>query len=266
MKAKFKSSIRAACHSLGGAVCAGIVSRRNPLTPSLKTTLLILSLALAASASRADANITWNTDSYSAFDVTIDGTGVSWTGHPGAYSSITSPSGLWSVYWLNNGYYSTQFGRVELNITANAVFLGQLPSQYPEPPSGGSLWQIGGASLYPNANNNIDPFLPAAPISDGNSLQKGYLASGGYSNPDSPYPYLDWTGIINTTITSIPDLNDSSTWTWTTEIDASGTSLGIEPAPEPSVFGLLAVGMFGITLLCQRRGWSIGPVTKQIKK
>lgn len=71
-----------------------------------------------------------------------------------------------------------------------------------------------------------DYFPAVAPINDGNILDAGYLAG-----------VLDWTGNSTISVTSIPDVNNISTWTWTAEYYGSGTSLAVAPEPNSSALG-----------------------------
>ena len=83
---------------------------------------------------QADPSIDWISDSYSAFDVILGGSGPGWTG------TITSPSGLWQLSSENVIEYPYALfpgGPVWVHIQnfGLATFLGQLPPQLPPPGS-----------------------------------------------------------------------------------------------------------------------------------
>jgi hypothetical protein len=140
---------------------------------------------------------------------------------------------------------------VDISNTGGAAFLGQLPSQYPPP------WPIDTNGIWSGAciatgSGYADIFPGVAPINDANDLDFGYLCWHGNSGL---YPYLDWNGLSTVSITSIPDPNDISTWTWTEEYYASGTSLGVTDVPEPTAISIAALAaILGITsIFCKSR-------------
>ncbi len=79
----------------------------------------------------------------------------------------------------------------------------------------------------------MDYFSPVAPIKDENNLAYGYL-----NNLSDFGPYQDWSGLSTISITSIPDPNDPSTWTWMASYSACGENL---EAPEPNTMSFAAV-------------------------
>jgi hypothetical protein len=88
----------------------------------------------------------------------------------------------------------------------------------------------------------MDSFSPNALITDENNLAYGFL-----HDLSDCGPYLNWSGMSSISITSMPNPDDISTWTWMAKYAASGENL---EAPEPntiSIAGLAAV--FGITRL-----------------
>lgn len=199
-------------------------------------------------------SVNWVSDSYNSFDVILSGTGLGWFG------TVISPSGLWQVdsqneidYDANLIFPGSSDGTVFVGNTADAVYLGQLPSQYPPPPPYMPSPNFPNQALqYPNGTgaalydlNYDDNFAPVAPINDENSLGYNGASVAGYLSYLSQgffggNPSLNWTGEGLISVTSIPDVNDTSTWTWTAEWEASGDSL--QPTPEPSTLALTAIG------------------------
>jgi hypothetical protein len=190
---------------------------------------LIISFVFAVTfAVRADVSIQWNADSYSAFDVIISGSG-SWQG------TITSPSGLWQLNANNSFDYNTYYPSQPIWIGNYGVmtFLGQIPSNIdPNPlPDDNQLK----TQVYEDPHSLLDP------IQDNNNWSEGFTF---LSN-------LGWSGQVPTTITSLPVVTDSSTWTWISEYTASGPSLApaTEPVPEPETASL---GLAALLLLAGR--------------
>jgi hypothetical protein len=211
---------------------------------NMKWIYLFLGILITVSELQADPSVDWVSDSYSSFDVIFSGTGLGWTG------TVTSPSGLWEVYSLNYIRYPVgPGGLVVISSEGSGTFLGQLPSQYP--PFDASDYHLSSAVIG-SFNSYDDWFQPVAPINDSNPLKYGYLTQGnlppGWENP---YPYLDWSGNSTISITSIPDVNDVSTWTWKAEVYASGTSL--EVVPEPSSLLVFGFGAFGLAWVRRRQ-------------
>ena len=211
---------------------------------NMKWIYLFLGILITVSELQADPSVDWVSDSYSSFDVIFSGTGLGWTG------TNTSPSGLWAVYSLNYIRYPVAAGLVAISSQGSGTFLGQLPSQYP--PFKPSDYHLSSAVIG-TFNSYDDYFQPVAPINDSNPLKYGYLAQGNLTPPGSTnlYPYLDWSGNSTISITSIPDVNDVSTWTWRAEVYASGTSL--EVVPEPSSLLVFGFGVFGLAWLRRRQ-------------
>ena len=162
----------------------------------LQLPALILALALAGTPRSQAVTYTWNTDTSTAFDVVITGTGP-WI------DTLNSPNGLWSV-------------------GAHAGFAADNPM-----PGECSISDGGGKTTFLGTINGIyhpyeylegyDDFFPEiAPVHDGDSFELGNS------------PRLPWQGSAPITITSMPNPHDASTWTWTEEI--SGQVLAV---PEP---------------------------------
>jgi hypothetical protein len=208
---------------------------------------------------QADPSVDWISDSYGSVDVIISGTGLDGTIYYGSSflneSLATSPSGLWLVSASVGFAYPTSFKDVngnamlDLSNAGGLAFLGQLPAQYPVTPLNGFNGQYGsGASLW-NGSGYLDAFAPVAPVNDGNLLE----------TQNSQFPLPGWTGNSTVSITSIPNLNDLSTWTWTEELYASGPGLGVIPEPSTVSLGALAaiLGLAGKlysrreTMLCR---------------
>ena len=138
-------------------------------------------------------------------------------------------------------------GMLLISNQGHATFLGQLPSLYPAPSGSGGV-TIG------TAYNYLDFRPTTVPVNDHNLLNAGYLASYN-QQPGTFPPALNWNGNSTISITSMPDLNDISTWTWTEEIFGSGTSLQVTPAPEPATISLGALAaMVGLAFrFCKSR-------------
>jgi hypothetical protein len=183
----------------------------------LQLPALIVPLALAA-APRSQAVIyTWNTDTTTAFDVVISGTGL-WSS-----TTFRSPSGLWAVgahVWMASDAPSPGWCTIA-NGGDSTTFLGPINgfAQPPEP--------------YEIIQGYADDFHESTPIHDGASFENGN------------FPKNFWTGSALITITSMPNASDVSTWTWTDEV--SGQMLVV---PEP---GTLSLGLVGFGFLAARR-------------
>ena len=173
----------------------------------------------------ANPSVDWISDSCSSFDVVLSGTGPGWSG------TVTSPSGLWQLFSANifNLTCPTPTSSlVFVDNVGNATFLGQLPPQIPAPnPSSIAPFNTASIGTY---GGYMDQFSPIAPISDENSLVYGFLHD--LSNDG---PYQDWSGMSTITITSMPNPNDMSTWTWMANYAACGQNLD---TPEPSTLSL----------------------------
>ena len=190
----------------------------------MKITHLLLGALIAASKLQAGPSADWISDSNGSFDVILSGTGPGWSG------TIVSPSGLWQLSSANIIYYPVSeqnLSEVSIDNVGAATFLGSLSSQFPMPqtsaPAPFNTASIGTYGGYQ------DYFNPSAPIKDGNPLVYGYLAG------------LDWSGMSTFSITSMPNVNDTSSWAWTASYSACGQSL---EAPEPgtiSIGGLAAL-------------------------
>jgi hypothetical protein len=190
--------------------------------------VLVVLLFLVAKAH--SISVYWHEDSYSAFDVTISGTGLDWKG------TLTSPSGLWELYSEQYGGYSENVpgfpeGRIDIGHFGQITFLGEIPTNLPEADSGAIL------APWDNVMTTTpydDFFAPSPSIQDGSAwTHPGFIfASLGWtlSNPLGPTnPFV---------ITSFPDVTDPSTWTWTVEYASSGGSLR-NSVPESGGIGCL---------------------------
>ena len=158
----------------------------------------------------------WVSDSGSSFDVVFSGTGPCWSG------ALTSPSGLWRLDSANAVEYPAGLKGQPRIFIANwgiATYLGSLPASFP-PPDCSAPFLFNTASLA--TGGNYQDFV-------GNPLTAGYLGEHG------------WSGTSSITITSMPDLDDITTWTWRAEYDASGPCL----APEPKTISILSLAAIG---------------------
>jgi hypothetical protein len=176
---------------------------------------------------QADPSVDWISDSLGSFDVLLTGNGLGWSG------TLTSPSGLWSLSSDNLIEYpfiidpDAPTPLVSVENVGEATFLGQLSSQYVPPnPSDFPLYDTASIGSY---GGYSDYFSPTAPINDGNNFSSGYLSEYG------------WSGSSTISITSIPNINDVSTWTWTAQYTASGPGLIVPvSAPEPTTIAVFS--------------------------
>ena len=200
----------------------------------MKVTILAAVVGLAVSVAvvaRADINVQWVQDSYTAFDVVI--TGASWTpGNSfgtGWEGTFTSPSGLWQLYgqvWGGYGY-GADGNLIDVGNYGGMTFLGSFPLNIdPDPmPSDYTM----------TTQPYNDFFSPTAPIEDGAGWIHGFLVEG-----------VGWHGWNPITISSMPVLADTTTWTWTAEFKATGPSL----APEPR---FLSLGFLALLVFAPKR-------------
>ncbi len=189
------------------------------------TTVILLFNLVTLLVARADLSIIWNTDNYSAFDVTVSGVGrdptiplysdpYSTNLNAGCAITLTSPSGLWEV-----SLYCRAFAGIGsepyfvISTRGNVNFLGPPPNN--------------GAWMATTGYGDIIPLFTPLPVDDGAFLENG------------PLVFYGWQGWQGVNITSTPDLYDASTWTWTSECYASGPSL----VPEVRTSSLLLMGL-----------------------
>jgi hypothetical protein len=212
----------------------------------MKRLYAFLGTLMLVSKLQADPSVDWISDSYSSFDVVLSGTGLGWSG------SVTSPSGLWSLSSANIIQYPSSFNPTLISVenVGEATFLGQLPSQFiPPDPSANPPFSTASISVF----GGYQDYFPVAPLNDGNPLNDGYLANL-YDSPDDSE---NWEGNSTISITSIPSINDVSTWTWTAEYEASGASLeGLVDVPEPKTIAAFSfiIGIASIFLKRQKHG------------
>jgi hypothetical protein len=194
----------------------------------MKRAYVFFSAFMTACVLHADPSVNWVSDSYTSFDVKLSGTGPGWSG------TITSPNGLWELFSGDSILYPTTtppVGKVEMDLSALATFLGPLPAIY-TPPNPSAMPPYNTASLGTDGGA-YDFYQPAAPINDGAPMGTGYLKEIAADG---------WVGEGTFSVTSIPDVNDTSTWTWSAEWEGSGPSLET-PEPGPAGIELLGVGL-----------------------
>jgi hypothetical protein len=192
-------------------------------------TLLAVALAFlfAAAESRATTTDVWIADSPTAFDVTISGTGEITTDGSGTFvfgnnPGFTSPSGLW-------------------RFLGGTTFLWGVPFL----PAG--TWEVTGGSetaiFVPsgtvfNMIAYLDLLANTLPVQDVN---------GRFSVFGNDSAQFTWLLLATFTITSEPDPNDPTTWTWENHFVGHGDSLAV---PESGgAVGLLAIGICGLAML-----------------
>lgn len=179
----------------------------------------------------ADPSVDWISDSYGSFDVVLSGTGPGWSG------TIQSPSGLWQLQSANVIACSAQTPSLAfVDNVGNATFLGKLPPEILAPdPSAAAPFNTASIGTY---GGYMDQSSPNTPITGHNSLVYGFL-----HDLSDCGPFLNWSGMSTISITSIPNPDDISTWTWIAQYTASGQSLespNLE-APEPSTISFAAL-------------------------
>jgi hypothetical protein len=206
----------------------------------MKRICVFLGMLITVCKLQADPSIEWISDSYSSFDFILTDTGPGWSG------TILSPSGLWQYYTGNIIQYpSTVSGRVLIDNYLTGTLLDQLPSQF-LPAAPYDTTSIGTFGTY------NDFYYPIAPINDGSPLTYGYLCSISQVGP-----YQDWSGTSTISVTSIPNPNDISTWTWTAEYKASGEYL--EDIPEPTIRSIVALAAtLGIASIIRKKSALLG--------
>jgi len=179
--------------------------------------LMLFSVLAAGTAARADVSIQWNTDSYSAFDVIISGTG-GWQG------TITSPSGLWQLSAQSTfGIDYTDYPGAPVNVGGfgAVTFLGQISPNLDPDPSPFDRQMV---------TQGYNDFFPSSPpFQDGAYWESLYFLTD-----------LGWQGWSPIIVTSTPDINDPSTWNWVSEYTANGPSL--EVVPEPATVWVVVFG------------------------
>jgi hypothetical protein len=195
---------------------------------------------------QASPSVDWVSDSAGSLGVILTGNGPGWSG------TVTSPSGLWQLTSANIVDYPTPNQSSPLVLIENsgvATFLGSLSPQFAMPdPS--ALAPFNSASLG-TFGGYQDFFSPTAPIRDGTPLDDGYLAG------------LHWSGMSTLSVTSIPNVINTSCWAWTASYSACGESL---EAPEPSTIsiGTLAV-IFGLASIFRKKLEARQPTSVSVK-
>jgi hypothetical protein len=211
----------------------------------MKRTFGFLGILMMACQLRADPSVNWVSDSYGSFDVVLTGTGPGWSG------TITSPSGLWQMYSGNiiqDPFPSNNpnLPPVMLGNSGTVTYMGVLPSQLPAPDISSPIHSVS----IGTAGGYMQFFDPSAPLNAGSPMNYGYLSELSFYGS-----FQDWAGMSTLSITSIPNPNDVSTWTWAAEYKASGESLRmITPVPEPSTVSLVTLAIvFGIASIYYKR-------------
>jgi hypothetical protein len=193
----------------------------------MKMTCLLLGAFMSVCKLQAGPSVDWISDSCGSFNVVLSGTGPGWSG------TITSPSGLWQLSSANIIYYPVSeqnSSKVSIENVGAATFLGALSPQFSKPdPAAFPPYNTASIGTY---GGYQDYFNPSAPIKDENPLVYGYLTG------------MDWGGTSTISITSMPNVNDISSWAWTASYSACGESL---EAPEPNTLSIGALAaIFGM--------------------
>lgn len=184
----------------------------------MKTAAIVSSFVLVVAPIAHAVTVEWKSDSYSAFDVAISGTSLDWDG------AITSPSGLWHLSAQNRGAYlpnAVADRPINMSTYGELAFLGEIPTDVQSD-----------AMSTPVYNDFLSPSVP---------LRSTVTWAGlGFDGNQA------WQGLNALVITSIPNLEDASTWTWSAKYSASGPSL--KPVPESgsgaAYLGLAALVIF----------------------
>ena len=212
----------------------------------MKTAHLLLGALMSVCKLQAGPSVDWISDSYDSFNVVLSGTGLGWSG------TITSPSGLWQLSSANLIYYPVSeqnSSKVSIENVGTATFLGALLSQFPKPdPTAFPPFNTASIGTY---GGYQDYFNPSAPISDENPLVSGYLAG------------LGWAGTSAISITSMPNVNNTSSWTWTAMYSACGNNLET-PEPNTISFGVQAA-IIGMAYRFRKSLKHDGPFSNAVK-
>jgi hypothetical protein len=183
------------------------------------------------------ANVIWNADTTSSFDVTFNGVGVDLGNGEykfGPSSALLSPTGLWQIYSGESAYfYSAGMGgstEWEMQGGSQVSYLpSTLPSDYPD--------YAGPAILRSNA---YDVFLSGTTPSPHDGNRSDYVGLS----------FFGWQG-QSTIAISMPNPSDMSTWTWTAHYWASGSDLNVNVTDSGQTFSM--VGSAVIILVWFRR-------------
>jgi hypothetical protein len=185
--------------------------------------MVVLPLVFAGGAAGQGTVIFWNHDTDSSVEATISGTGAQGTtpaGGAGWGGVITSPSGIWRLTASDWASYISGPPTFVINHDGSLVFL---------PPTSADRNDLGGPS---------ESFFNSA-TNSGTRFQ--WQPSG-------------WAGGETLLITSTPDINDRSTWTWILDYQASGPPLSGTPEPGVFSFGVLAAAALAARARRRRQG------------
>jgi hypothetical protein len=203
----------------------------------MKAIAIVSSLILASVAmTRADVTITWNSYSATSFDVLISGNGSlpidriagGWSG------TTTSPNGLWSLNTMNLFGLDAFPGKVDISNTGYMTNNGTVYG-YANPDNTGPVTAYMNAVERTQGYSDVLPYN-VLPVNDGTMWNQSFSS-----------PWLLWTGFNTIQITSMPNVNDPSTWNFNAHY--VGT---VVPEPATASLAFVMLGGFAATTLRRR--------------
>lgn len=201
------------------------------------TAIVLISIAVGvgtATSAQAATIVTWNIDTTFAFDMTFTGTGRLTS--PGEFffgdgGPFMSPSGMWRISSGDNAIWRTQGFNANLWEFEGGARVTFIPD-----------FGFGGGKTL-DFQTYHDFFPNVLPLGDGNGATGGELRQR-----------FGWQAGTSTRITSEPDPNDPTTWTWEIRYSGSGPNLNV---PESDTFFLSLAGMLGVFGVALKRRKSL---------
>ena len=202
------------------------------------TAIVLTSIAIGVSttpSAQAATIVTWNIDTTFAFDMTFTGTGQLTT-TPGLFffgdgGPFLSPSGMWRISSGDNAFWRTQGFNANLWEFEGGARVTFIPD-----------FGFGGGQTL-DFQTYHDFFPNVLPLGDGNSAGSGGL-----------HDLFGWHAGTTTRITSEPNPNDPTTWTWEIRYSGSGPNLNV---PESDTLFLSLLGLLGVFGVAVKRRKSL---------